>query len=139
MGYAAPAPPPANPADIEAPYAVAANAEGYTNYGVNPMTLTEQDAQSTFSIDVDTASYTISRRKLQEGGMPPVDSDTPVRVDLPDRGGDAAALHRERELRRSAQCIAAQLHRGRAGVSGFADEFYARPRLPRDAADHADG
>ena len=78
VSYASPPPPPAKPADVEAPYAVAANAEGYTNYGVNPMTLTEKDAQSTFSIDVDTASYTISRRKLQEGGMPPVDS---VRVE----------------------------------------------------------
>lgn len=78
MSYASPPPPPAKPVDVEAPYAVAANAEGYTNYGVNPMTLAEKDAQSTFSIDVDTASYTISRRKLQEGGMPPVDS---VRVE----------------------------------------------------------
>lgn len=77
-GYAAPPPPPAKPAEEPAPYAIAANTEGYTNYGVNPMTLTEKDAQSTFSIDVDTASYTISRRKLQEGGLPPVDS---VRVE----------------------------------------------------------
>ena len=35
------------------------------------MTLTEKDALSTFSIDVDTASYTIARRKLLEGGLPP--------------------------------------------------------------------
>ncbi|MCK6522962.1 VWA domain-containing protein [Myxococcota bacterium] len=77
-GYAAPPPPPAKPVEEPAPYAIAVNTEGYTNYGVNPMTLTEKDAQSTFSIDVDTASYTISRRKLQEGGLPPADS---VRVE----------------------------------------------------------
>ena len=45
--------------------------EDYTDYGVNPMTLTEQDSQSTFSIDVDTASYAIARRKLRGGIMPP--------------------------------------------------------------------
>src|SRR5690606_38840808 len=30
-----------------------------------------QDALSTFSIDVDTASYTVTRRKLREGYLPP--------------------------------------------------------------------
>ncbi len=45
--------------------------EQYTDYGINEMELTERDAQSTFSIDVDTASYAIARRKLQSGRMPP--------------------------------------------------------------------
>jgi len=57
---------------------VASNSEQYTDYGVNEMTLTEADAQSTFSIDVDTASYTIARRKLQGGQLPPTAS---VRVE----------------------------------------------------------
>jgi Ca-activated chloride channel family protein len=35
------------------------------------MTSTEQDRFSTFSIDVDTGSYTIARRKLNEGMLPP--------------------------------------------------------------------
>jgi len=52
--------------------------EGYTDYGLNEMTLVEKDAQSTFSVDVDTASYAISRRKLREGGLPPAAS---VRVE----------------------------------------------------------
>ena len=47
------------------------NTEGYTSYGVNDMTLAERDHLSTFSIDVDTASYTIARRKLNEGALPP--------------------------------------------------------------------
>jgi|GEM_PF-666601 len=47
------------------------NTEGYTNYGVNDMTSTAQDRFSTFSIDVDTGSYTIARRKLNEGMLPP--------------------------------------------------------------------
>jgi Ca-activated chloride channel family protein len=54
------------------------NTEQYTNYGVNDMTDTTKDRFSTFSIDVDTASYTISRRKLQEGSLPPTSA---VRVE----------------------------------------------------------
>lgn len=49
---------------------VTSNAEQYTDYGVNPFVLTSEDAQSTFSIDVDTASYTLARRKIQSGSMP---------------------------------------------------------------------
>ena len=52
--------------------------EEYTDYGVNPFTKTKTDAQSTFSIDVDTASYTIARRKLNSGSLPPFSS---VRVE----------------------------------------------------------
>lgn len=50
---------------------VAQNTESFTSYGINDMTLSESDRYSTFSIDVDTASYTIARRKLQEGSLPP--------------------------------------------------------------------
>jgi len=45
--------------------------EQYTDYGVNEMTLTERDMQSTFSVDVDTASYAIARTKLRRYTMPP--------------------------------------------------------------------
>ncbi|MEZ4311453.1 MAG: VWA domain-containing protein [Polyangiaceae bacterium] len=45
--------------------------EDYKDYGVNPTTDPTKDRFSTFSIDVDTASYAISRRKLLEGGLPP--------------------------------------------------------------------
>ena len=55
-----------------------ASTEEYTDYGVNGFTVVDHDALSTFSVDVDTASYTVSRRKLQEGGLPPVAS---VRVE----------------------------------------------------------
>ncbi len=47
-----------------------ANTEGYTDHGVNAFTDVKDDAKSTFSIDVDTASYTMSRRKLQQGSLP---------------------------------------------------------------------
>jgi Ca-activated chloride channel family protein len=53
--------------------------EEYTDHGVNPYTMPAEDRFSTFSIDVDTASYSISRRKLQqEGSLPPIAS---VRVE----------------------------------------------------------
>ena len=59
----------AAPPAPHAPYFV--NTESYTNYGVNDMTETSSDRFSTFAIDVDTASYTIARRKIQEGSLPP--------------------------------------------------------------------
>lgn len=66
----------------EAPWAAPqdpqSNSEGYENYGVNPYLDPRQDPLSTFSIDVDTGSYTIARRKLREGGLPPAAS---VRVE----------------------------------------------------------
>lgn len=52
--------------------------EDYNNYGVNPITLTSKDRFSTFAVDVDTASYTIARRKLNENILPPAAS---VRVE----------------------------------------------------------
>lgn len=44
--------------------------EGFTDYGVNPLTQTAVDRFSTFAIDVDTASYTLARRSLNEGYKP---------------------------------------------------------------------
>ena len=46
------------------------NGEEYTDYGINPFVQTADDALSTFSIDVDTASYSLSRRKIQGGSLP---------------------------------------------------------------------
>ena len=47
------------------------NTERYTDHGTNRFTDTSEDHLSTFAIDVDTGSYTIARRKLNEGGTPP--------------------------------------------------------------------
>ena len=52
--------------------------ETYGDYGVNSWTDTAKDHLSTFAADVDTASYTIARRKIVEGQMPPAES---VRVE----------------------------------------------------------
>lgn len=45
--------------------------ESYRDYGKNPWTDASKDHLSTFAADVDTASYTIMRRKVTEGQLPP--------------------------------------------------------------------
>lgn len=50
----------------------------FDNPGVNPFIDTEDDALSTFALDVDTGSYTVARRYLADGNLPDKDS---VRVE----------------------------------------------------------
>ena len=50
----------------------------FKTYGVNPFVDTEDDNLSTFAIDVDTGSYTVCRRYLQDGHLPPKEA---VRVE----------------------------------------------------------
>ncbi len=50
----------------------------FDSAGVNPFVDTEDDALSTFGLDVDTGSYTIARRILRDGYLPPPES---VRVE----------------------------------------------------------
>lgn len=66
-GVARPMPVPAPPAGWTERQS---STEEYTDHGVNPFTMVEKDAKSTFSIDVDTASYTMARRKLKSGVLP---------------------------------------------------------------------
>jgi Ca-activated chloride channel family protein len=46
----------------------------FENYGVNPFIDTEDDSLSTFALDVDTGSYTVARRYLNDGNLPPKDA-----------------------------------------------------------------
>ena len=50
------------------------NTEEYKDHGVNEFIESKKDAHSTFSIDVDTASFTIARKKLNSGTLPPLAS-----------------------------------------------------------------
>ena len=50
---------------------MAESGEAYRDWGKNPWVDTAKDRLSTFAADVDTASYTIARRKLEEGSLPP--------------------------------------------------------------------
>ncbi|MEM7157248.1 MAG: von Willebrand factor type A domain-containing protein [Myxococcota bacterium] len=64
MGAWAPPPPPAP--EI--------SAEAYDHIAENEFTAVSDDPRSTFSIDVDTASYSNMRRFLNDGTMPPADA-----------------------------------------------------------------
>ena len=46
-------------------------ANSFVDYGTNPWIDASKDHLSTFAADVDTASYTVARRMLTEGTLPP--------------------------------------------------------------------
>jgi Ca-activated chloride channel family protein len=50
----------------------------FQDYGVNPDIDTREQHLSTFGLDVDTASYTVTRRYINDGNLPPIDA---VRVE----------------------------------------------------------
>jgi Ca-activated chloride channel homolog len=50
----------------------------FEHYGTNPFVMTDEDAFSTFALDVDNASYTLTRNYLERGQLPPKDA---VRVE----------------------------------------------------------
>ncbi len=79
-GYAGsmPSRPPARPEGGERDRDGQPNSEDYAHLEVNKLTLTEDDRLSTFAVDVDTASYSLARRKLLGGQAVPQDS---VRVE----------------------------------------------------------
>ena len=81
----------------DAPY----DATFFKHYGVNPFIDTEDDHLSTFAMDVDTASYTVMRRFIQDGYLPDPEA---VRVEefvnffkhgYEPPGDDAFAIHIE--------------------------------------------
>ena len=53
-------------------------ANTFEDYGVNPFVDTYEDDLSTFALDVDTASYVVTRNFLEGGQLPPIDA---VRVE----------------------------------------------------------
>ena len=50
----------------------------FEDYGVNPFVDTYEDNLSTFALDVDTASYVVTRNHLEGGQLPPIEA---VRVE----------------------------------------------------------
>jgi Ca-activated chloride channel family protein len=66
-------------AAVAIPQLVPPNSEPYDavffeSYGVNPFVDTEDDHLSTFALDVDTGSYTVARRYVTDGNLPPEDA-----------------------------------------------------------------
>ena len=50
------------------------NREKYANTAISPIKIVADEPVSTFSTDVDTASYTNARRYLEHGSLPPADA-----------------------------------------------------------------
>jgi len=73
--------PPAGPAEQVSPFARLKVVNDkpfhdmyFKHYGVNPTIDTEEEPFSTFSVDVDTASYTVARSYLDRGHLPEEDA-----------------------------------------------------------------
>ena len=56
------------------PIATQPNTETYANAAPNPLKITSEEPVSTFSIDVDTASYSVVRSSLSRGQLPPANA-----------------------------------------------------------------
>ena len=63
-------PPPVEPTDRESD-------NTFEDYGVRDFVQTREDPFSTFALDVDTGSYTVMRRWIDEGVLPPIESVRP--------------------------------------------------------------
>ena len=50
------------------------NTEAFANAAPNPLRITQEDPVSTFSIDVDTASYSVMRNSILNGSLPSPDA-----------------------------------------------------------------
>ncbi len=106
------------------------NTESYDHFRDNPFHHTADDPRSTFSVDVDTASYANVRRLLEQGRLPDRGA---VRIeeminyfdydDAPPAGGDPFAVHME-----VARCPWNLAHRlVRIGLKGRVIEREQRP------------
>ncbi len=72
---ATPAPTMAAPRDVEiVPPPQPPDAMFFENYGVNPFVDSYEDHLSTVALDVDTASYSVARRYVNDGNIPPTDA-----------------------------------------------------------------
>ena len=62
------------PTDSQVTTPIISNSESYNSFTENPFIKTIDETFSTFSIDVDTASYSNVRRFITNGELPPVDA-----------------------------------------------------------------
>jgi Ca-activated chloride channel family protein len=62
------------PREGEVPPPQPPDAMFFEDYGVNPFMDTYEDHLSTFALDVDTASYSVARRYINDGNVPPADA-----------------------------------------------------------------
>ena len=84
------------PAPYTPPYYQEGNSESFPDFVDNPVKSTTAEPVSTFSIDVDTASYAFVRRSINQGQLPPKGSVRleelinyfPYTYELPAKGED---------------------------------------------------
>lgn len=69
---ATPLPTMAPPGEVESPKSP--DAMFFDDYGVNPFVDAYEDHLSTFALDVDTASYSVARRYVNDGNVPPAEA-----------------------------------------------------------------
>jgi Ca-activated chloride channel family protein len=116
----------------------------YKDYGVNPFIDTEDDHLSTFAIDVDTGSYSIMRRYVSDGYLPPEEA---VRVEEyvnyfdqgyepPSRGEGAFAVHLDGAPSRFGD---EKYHLVRVGLQGYEVPAEERKAHVRDRRLWLDG
>ena len=74
MSMPAPAVGMAPPQQVPQPLPGDIDRERYEDVEINPVKLVSEEPVSTFSIDVDTASYAVARRYLNDGVLPPKDA-----------------------------------------------------------------
>lgn len=73
----------------------------FRDYGINPFKDTSEKPLSTFSLDVDTASYTIARKYIESGSLPPKEAIRPeefvnyFRRDYPIPAKDTFSIYTE--------------------------------------------
>lgn len=66
--------------DPSTPPSPSADREAYEDVDPNPIIAVSEEPVSTFSVDVDTASYAVARRYLNEGILPPRDAIRPEEI-----------------------------------------------------------
>lgn len=118
-------------ADIQSSYYQDSDREKYATITQNPVKQVASDPVSTFSIDVDTGSYSNIRRLLNQGTLPPVDA---VRIEeminyfdyayqIPEPGNQPFSIQTELALSPWSEGHALL----RIGLKGYEPNFEKRP------------
>lgn len=103
----------------------------FEHFEINPLKRTASEPVSTFSIDVDTASYSFARRQLNQGVLPPAESIRAEELINYFDYGWPASTSRERPFRPTVTVSDSPWNEGRKlvhiGIKGYEMPAGARP------------
>ncbi len=101
----------------------------FENYGYRDFVETSRDPLSTFALDVDTGSYSVARRWIEEGSLPPIESVRPEEwINAFDYGYDDARNGLEISVDAGPSPFETDNYLVRIGVQGeIVDEAERRP------------